>query len=86
VVLSRPGSLPALAALAPSPQLASQHYCQRQHDSETEWSWGLQWGRPVPGGGRLAAIHRGHALLGVVAGSAHRVDDRGWLGGSPGTA
>jgi len=26
----------------------------------------------------VAATHRGRALLGVVAGSAYRVDDRGW--------
>jgi len=32
-----------------------------------------------------AATHRGQALLGVVAGSAHRVDDRGWLRGGLGT-
>ncbi len=35
-------------------------------------------------GRRVAATHRGQALLGVVAGSAHRVDDMGWLGGGLG--
>lgn len=30
----------------------------------------------------VTATHRGQALLGVVAGSAHSIDDRGRLGGS----
>ncbi len=36
-------------------------------------------------GRRVAATHRGQALLGVIAGSPHRVHDRGWLGGGLGT-